>query len=91
MAVTKVWIESGCIECRWCYELAPDVFTFGNGTSQIRGDARADRVTSTNADGKSELDTPRVGQMGEFLEFIAAGCPTSVIKLEVTELAEDAG
>lgn len=91
MAVTKVWIESGCIECRWCYELAPDVFTFRDGSSQIRGDARADQVTGTNAEDKSELGIPLVGQMGEFLEFIAAGCPTAVIKLEITAMAEDAG
>jgi ferredoxin len=82
MAVTKVWIEAGCIECRWCNDLAPELFALGNGTSVIRADARVDKITDTNDSAKARLVIPLDGQMAEFLEFVAAGCPTSIIKLE---------
>jgi ferredoxin len=89
MRVTKVWINSGCIECRWCHDLAPDVFAIGEGTSVIRSDARVDGATDSNESAKAALAAPFEGQMAEFIEFVAAGCPTSVIKIETEVTADD--
>jgi ferredoxin len=89
MRVTNVWIDSGCIECRWCHDLAPDVFAIGEGTSVIRADARVDRQTDTNASAKVALAVPFEGQMAEFIDFVVGGCPTSVIKLKTEVTADD--
>lgn len=90
MSITHIWIEPGCIECRWCHDLAPEVFIIGNGTSHIRGDALVKPITGLN-ECRIALKTQLTGQMAEFIEFVASGCPTSVIKLEVVEPADELG
>lgn len=39
MAVTKVWIEDGCIVCGACEDICPDVFTVTDETTIVNEDA----------------------------------------------------
>jgi len=36
MAITKVWIEEGCIVCGVCEATAPDVFEMGEETALVK-------------------------------------------------------
>ena len=36
MAITKVWIEEGCIACGVCEATAPDVFEIGEETALLK-------------------------------------------------------
>jgi ferredoxin len=36
MAITKVWIEEGCIACGVCEATAPDVFEMGEDTAIVK-------------------------------------------------------
>jgi len=35
MAISKVWIEEGCIVCNACEDICPDVFTVTDETTVI--------------------------------------------------------
>ena len=37
--IRRVWIEAGCICCKVCEDLAPDVFVVGDDTCIVRDDA----------------------------------------------------
>jgi ferredoxin len=36
MAITKVWIEEGCISCGVCEATAPEVFEMGEDTALVK-------------------------------------------------------
>mgnify|MGYP000983861119 CR=1 FL=1 len=54
MAITKVWIEEGCIVCNACEAECPDVFHVTEDSCHIKGEARVDGVENENK-GKSPL------------------------------------
>jgi len=66
MAITKVWIEEGCIVCNACDAECPDVFL----------------VTDTTCIIKEEVSFPVEGDLESQIEAAAAGCPVEVIKYE---------
>lgn len=35
MAISKVWIEEGCIACNLCVELCPDVFSLPDDVAVV--------------------------------------------------------
>ena len=62
--ITRVWIEEGCISCKVCEDLAPQVFLVdGDGTCVLRTDAAA-----------------HFGALAEDIEQAARDCPVEVIK-----------
>jgi ferredoxin len=82
MAISKVWIEEGCIVCNACDAECPDVFLVTDTTCTIRAEVRVDGVQSENRDEMAEL-TPEAGSSLEAsIEAAAAGCPVEVIKYE---------
>ena len=60
------------------------LITIGAGTTYIRGDARADRVTDRN-ERRVALTIPYDDAGTTYLEFVAGGCPVQVIKFGVDE------
>jgi ferredoxin len=67
--IRRVWIEAGCIACKVCEDLAPDVFLVeGDDTCVIRPDAAA-----------------RFGDLGDDIEQAARDCPVEVIKFETDD------
>jgi ferredoxin len=63
--IVKVWIEEGCISCRLCQDMAPDVFLVeGDLACVIRPDAG-----------------PHFGPQAEDIEEAARDCPVEVIKI----------
>ena len=48
MAITKVWIEEGCIVCNACEAECPDVFHVTDTSCNINGSVRKDGVDSEN-------------------------------------------
>ncbi len=82
MAITRVWIEEGCIVCNACETTCPEVFHVTEDTCHILGDVRSDHQNDTNRDARS----PLVGSIGidhedQIIEA-AEGCPVEVIKFE---------
>lgn len=64
--IKKVWIETGCISCQVCQDLAPAVFLVANGDDcVVRPDAAKHFV-----------------RLAEDIEQAARDCPVEVIKLE---------
>lgn len=64
-AIAKVWIEEGCISCKVCEDLAPQVFLVeGDATCVIRPDAGA-----------------HLQALREDIEEAARDCPVEVIQL----------
>lgn len=45
MAITKVWIEEGCISCRLCEDICPNVFE-----APDEAEVKADADFETNED-----------------------------------------
>lgn len=82
MAITKVWIEEGCIVCNACETTCPEVFNVTEDSCHIRAEVRQDNAIDTNLDAKSPLK----GTLGTDLEDqiieSAEGCPVEVIKFE---------
>ena len=63
--IVKVWIEEGCISCRVCQDLAPDVFLVdGDQTCVVLADAAAHFTA-----------------LAEEIENAARDCPVEVIKI----------
>ena len=50
MAITKVWIEEGCIVCNACEAECPDVFLVTDTTCVIKPDVRVDGLETENRD-----------------------------------------
>jgi ferredoxin len=83
MGSRVIWIAPGCIECFWCQQLAGDVFVHGEHGTEIRGAIRLDRQTNSNSDSHSPINTAVLApQESAFVQFVADGCPTRVIRLE---------
>ncbi len=83
MGTRVIWIASGCIECFWCQQLATDVFVHGQRGTEIRGAIRLDHQTSSNSTDRSPIDVSVLpNEESNFLQFVADGCPTKVIRLE---------
>jgi ferredoxin len=82
MAITKVWIEEGCIVCNACETACPEVFHVTEDSCHVRAEVRTDGTNSTNL----ETKTPLAGATGADLEDqiveAAEGCPVEVIKFE---------
>ena len=82
MAITKVWIEEGCIVCNACDAECPDVFLVTDSTCVIKADVRVDGEETENRDEMSELKEEFRTSLEAGIEAAAAGCPVEVIKYE---------
>lgn len=80
MAITKVWIDEGCIVCNACETACPEVFNVTEDSCTIRPEVRVDAANDENRVAQS----PLAGDFGNELEDqiieAAEGCPVEVIK-----------
>jgi NADH-quinone oxidoreductase subunit C len=90
MAITKVWIEDGCIVCNACEAECADVFHVTAETCVIRGEARQDGAEDENRASKNPLKVEVGTSLEAAIKSAAAGCPVSVIKYEAVASAEPA-
>ncbi len=88
MAITKVWIEDGCIVCNACEAECPDVFHVTEESCLIKGDARKDGRENENRDDKAELKADLQSGLEVSIVAAAAACPVEVIKYEQVAGAE---
>lgn len=82
MAITKVWIEEGCIVCNACDAECPDVFLVTDTTCVIKADVREDGLETENRDEMAALKGEFQESLEAGIEAAAAGCPVEVIKFE---------
>ena len=82
MAVTKVWIEEGCIVCNACETACPEVFLVTEDTCVIRAEVREDGQETENRDEKAPLKAESGEELADAIEEAAEGCPVEVIKFE---------
>ena len=82
MAITKVWIEEGCIVCNACDAECPDVFLVTDTTCVIKADVREDGQETENRDEKSPLKSEYQTSLEAAIEAAAGGCPVEVIQFE---------
>jgi len=82
MAITKVWIEEGCIVCNACEAECPEVFKVTDSSCNVLGAVREDGVDSENRDEKSPLSGSNGTDLEAAIEAAMAGCPVEVIKVE---------
>lgn len=82
MAITKVWIEEGCIVCNACDAECPDVFLVTDTTCVIKADVRVDGLETENRDEMSDLKPEYQTSLEAGIEAAAGGCPVEVIKFE---------
>ena len=82
MAITKVWIEEGCIVCNACENECGDVFKVTDTTCVILGEVREDGQETENRDEMSELKAEFQTSLEAGIEAAASGCPVEVIKFE---------
>jgi ferredoxin len=82
MAITKVWIEEGCIVCNACEAECPDVFLVTDTTCVIKAGVRMDGLETENREEMSELKEEFQASLEAAIEAAAAGCPVEVIKYE---------
>ena len=82
MAITKVWIEEGCIVCNACEAECADVFHVTAETCMIRGGARQDGMEDENRGSKNPLKVELSTSLAASIKAAAEGCPVSVIKFE---------
>ncbi len=90
MAITKVWIEEGCIVCNACEAECPDVFHVTADSCHIKADSRVDGAENENRDGKSPLKADLQRSLEDSIVAAAAGCPVSVIVYEQVANAPEA-
>jgi ferredoxin len=82
MAITKVWIDEGCIVCNACDAECPDVFLVTDTTCVIKADVREDGQETENRDEMSALKAEFQTSLADGIKAAAAGCPVEVIKYE---------
>ena len=82
MAITKVWIEEGCIVCNACEAECPDVFHVTDTSCNINGSVREDGQDTENRDEMSPLSGSFGTDLEASIEAAAAGCPVEVIMFE---------
>lgn len=80
MAITKVWIEEGCIVCNACETACPEVFLVTEDTCIIRPEVREDGLETENRDEQSPLKGDLGEELADAIEEAAEGCPVEVIK-----------
>jgi NADH-quinone oxidoreductase subunit C len=90
MAITKVWIEDGCIVCNACEAECADVFHVTAETCVIRGESRQDGAEDENRVSKNPLKVEVGTSLEASIKAAAAGCPVSVIKFEAVASAAPA-
>jgi ferredoxin len=64
--ITRVWIEEGCISCKLCQDMAPDVFLVDD-----------DQVCVVRADAGAYF-----ASQADDIREAARDCPVEVIKLD---------
>ena len=77
MAITKVWIEDGCIVCNACEAECADVFHVTAETCMIRGESRQDGAEDENRVSKNPLKVEVGTSLEASIKAAAAGCPVS--------------
>ena len=77
MAITKVWIEEGCIVCNACEAECPDVFHVTEDSCHIKGDARQDNKESENREERAELKGDLQASLEDSIVAAAAACPVA--------------
>ncbi len=82
MAITRVWIEDGCIVCNACETTCPEVFNVTEDSCHIRAEVRADGKQSTNLAERSDLTGALGDELADQIQEAAEGCPVEVIKFE---------
>ena len=82
MAITKVWIEEGCIVCNACEAECPEVFKVTDTSCNVNGSVREDGVDNENRDEQSPLSGSNGTDLEAAIEAAVAGCPVEVIKFE---------
>ena len=82
MAVTKVWIEEGCIVCNACETACPEVFVVTDDSCHIRGEVRSDGSEDENEESEEALLVDEPEELADQIEEAAEGCPVEVIKYE---------
>ena len=82
MAITKVWIEEGCIVCNACEAECPDVFLVTADSCHIKAAARVDGAENENREAKAALKPDLQVSLEAAIVAAAAGCPVSVIVYE---------
>ena len=82
MAITKVWIDEGCIVCNACEAECPDVFLVTDTTCVIKPDVREDGLETENREEMSALKDEFQTSLEAAIEAAAAGCPVEVIKYD---------
>ncbi len=80
MAITKVWIEEGCIVCNACETTCPEVFAVTEDTCLIRAEVRTDGVFDANLASQSPLAGSFGRDLADQIQEAAEGCPVEVIK-----------
>ena len=80
MAVTKVWIEEGCIVCNACETACPEVFLVTEDSCVIRAEVREDGQEDENQSAQSGLSGDFGEELADAIEEAAEGCPVEVIK-----------
>jgi NADH-quinone oxidoreductase subunit C len=82
MAITKVWIEEGCIVCNACEAECPEVFKVTEDSCHIKAEVRADGKQSENRTEKAALKAEVQASLEASITAAAASCPVEVIKFE---------
>jgi len=82
MAITKVWIEEGCIVCNACEAEFPDVFLVTDTTCVIKAEVRVDGLETENREEMAALKDEYHASLEAAIEAAAAGCPVEVIKYD---------
>ena len=82
MAITKVWIEEGCIVCNACEAECPDVFHVTDTSCNVNGSVREDGLDTENVNEMSPLSGSYGTDLEAAIEAAAAGCPVEVIKYD---------
>lgn len=80
MAITKVWIEEGCIVCNACETACPEVFNVTEDSCTIRAEVRVDGKDDENRDAKAGLSGTLGEELNDQIVEAAEGCPVEVIK-----------
>ena len=85
MAITKVWIDEGCIVCNACEAECADVFHVTEDTCVINAGVREDGQATENRDEKAALKVEVRRSLETQIVAAASGCPVNVIKYEQVE------
>jgi len=86
MTISKVWINEGCISCRTCEVMCPDVFhVTDDGDCLIRDSVRTDGITSNNRNEKATLKFDLDPKLESEIINTAIKCPVKIIQIALME------